>query len=269
MGATHDRLAKAKGGEPVISVARHHEDSIGSAASAPPVSAAISVKEGYRRWASSYDHCHNPLLALEERMVSPTIPDLAGKQVLDIACGTGRWMPMLAARGAAQVIGVDLSQPMLRVARGRALFKPALVQADCTSLPLKEAHIDFAMCSFAVSHVGNLGRFAAECSRVLKPGAELIVTDLHPDAHNAGWRTGFRDQHGRAEIEAIARGSADMVHEFCSYGFRCLEAGGFHLGEPERTIFEAAGKTEFFAIACKVKAVWFCRFCRLQCKSSS
>ena len=44
----------------------------------------VSVEEGYKRWAATYDRTPNPLLALEQRCLLPLIPDLAGKRVLDL-----------------------------------------------------------------------------------------------------------------------------------------------------------------------------------------
>ena len=55
----------------------------------------VSVQEGYERWAPTYDHDPNPLLALEERQLKLMIPPLKGKRVLDLACGTGRWLAWL------------------------------------------------------------------------------------------------------------------------------------------------------------------------------
>src|SRR5215468_4564595 len=75
---------------------------------------------------------------------------------------------------------------------------------------------------YLAGHVRNLGDFAAECSRVLRPDAELFLTDLHPEAHSAGWRTGFRDHRGSAEIETIARSGDEVVNTFASNRFQCI-----------------------------------------------
>jgi len=225
----------------------------------PPV---LSVTAGYERWAQTYDDSHNPLLALEQRRIAAVLPDLAGKRVLDVACGTGRWFSLLAARGAAQLIGVDISRAMLRIAETRVNLSPALIQADCAAIPLKDGELDFAICSFAVGHIRNLDGFAAECSRVLRAGGELFISDLHPDAYSAGWRTGFRDHLGSAEIETIAHSCNDVVNSFRSNRFRCTGSYGFGFDESERPIFVAAGKEKFFASASELKAVFFCKFRR-------
>jgi malonyl-CoA O-methyltransferase len=261
MGTADDRFAQTEGGKPVTEgVAQSQQTSNPWGSARPPV---LSVTAGYERWAKTYDASHNPLLALEQRMIAPMLPDLAGKQVLDLACGTGRWFSLLAARGVAQLIGADMSRAMLRIADKKPNLALVLIQADCTAIPLKGGEIDFAICSFSAGHIRNLDDFAAECSRVLRPGAELFMSDLHPDAYSAGWRTGFRDHRGSAEIETIARSCDDVVNTFLSNRFECIGTYGFCFDQAERPIFVAAGKEKFFAIASELRAVFFCRFRRM------
>ena len=266
MGPAHDRLAQTEGGKLVIAGAAQLENSRRSKTSntsgsdAPPV---LSVKAGYERWAQTYDHSHNPVLALEQRMIAAMLPDLTGKRALDLACGTGRWFSLLAARGVAQLIGTDISRAMLRMAAPKVNLSLARIQADCAAIPLKDSEIDFAICSFAAGHIRNLDVFAAECGRVLRAGAELFISDLHPDAYSAGWRTGFRDHRGAAEIETIARSCDEVVDVFRSNRFECLATYGFCFDEPEWPIFVAAGKPERFAAASELRAVLVCRFRRM------
>jgi len=74
------------------------------------------VRDGYERWAPTYDDFPNPLLAREQRHILPLVPDLRNRCALDLACGTGRWLTRLVASGAGPAVGVDLSSAMLRVA---------------------------------------------------------------------------------------------------------------------------------------------------------
>ena len=79
----------------------------------------VSVQEGYERWAPTYDRDPNPLLALEERQLKLMIPPLEGKRVLDLACGTGRWLAWLMKGGARTGVGVDFSPAMLAGREGK------------------------------------------------------------------------------------------------------------------------------------------------------
>jgi hypothetical protein len=50
----------------------------------------LSPSEGYRVWASSYDREANPMLSLEQRILATLLPPVAGLDVVDLGCGTGR-----------------------------------------------------------------------------------------------------------------------------------------------------------------------------------
>jgi malonyl-CoA O-methyltransferase len=222
--------------------------------------ALVSVSEGYDRWASTYDSTSNPLLALEQRCVPPLLPPLENKWVLDLACGTGRWFDSLAIRGAARVLGVDSSAAMLSVAATKKYCSGSLVRGDACRLPFPQSHFDFAICSFAVGHIPALNLFGAECRRVLKPAAELFVTDMHPEAYNFGWRTGFRDKSGPVEIATVIRRSHELIAVFCSAGFKCARLDQFAFGLSETSIFSRSGRIEEFQHACRLPAILLCRF---------
>ena len=61
------------------------------------------AREGFSRWSEVYDDQPNPLLALEERFLAELLPDVRGLDVVDIGCGTGRWLARLASQGASQL----------------------------------------------------------------------------------------------------------------------------------------------------------------------
>src|SRR5579872_6641485 len=156
----------------------------------------VSVQEGYERWAPSYDRDANPVLVLEQRQLGMMLPPLDGKQALDLACGTGRWLDLLLTHGARSVVGVDFSPAMLAVAGGKPTVKGRIIQADCRALPLANGVFDLVICSFALGHLSDLRGVAREVGRVTKPRADVYVSDLHPQAYRLGWQTGFRDSRG-------------------------------------------------------------------------
>ena len=75
----------------------------------------VDVLTGYAHWAKNYPpQSHNPLMQLEEQAMLSLLPDnLSGKNCLDLACGTGRYLLQLQARHAGRVVGVDYSAEML------------------------------------------------------------------------------------------------------------------------------------------------------------
>ena len=223
----------------------------------------MGVRDGYERWAPTYDHLPNPLLAREERYVVPLLPSLRNCCVLDLACGTGRWLTRLSATGARPAVGVDLSSAMLRVAGDKKGLSGRVVQGDCLRLPFQSSIFDFSICSFALGHFQDLRSAAAEFSRVMKPDADLFVTELHPEAYARGWRTGFRDEQSAVQLHTLPHSVEDIFSAFNSAGCGCITHVGLCLGEPERLIFADAGRQHLFQAACRVPAVLFCHFKRV------
>jgi demethylmenaquinone methyltransferase/2-methoxy-6-polyprenyl-1,4-benzoquinol methylase len=102
----------------------------------------------------------------------------AGARMLDVAVGTG-----LVAReavrilgGAEDVVGLDLSEGMLAVAR-RSLGL-TLVQARAESLPFADASFDFVSMGYALRHVADLAQLFSEFRRVLRPGGRVLVLEI-------------------------------------------------------------------------------------------
>lgn len=103
----------------------------------------------------------------------------AGSRVLDVATGTGEAALAFAENGA-EVVGVDLSEAMLRVARRKNRFrKLSFVHADAAQLPLSDASFDVACICFALHEMPESvrERILHEMARVTKPGGKLVVVD--------------------------------------------------------------------------------------------
>jgi ubiquinone/menaquinone biosynthesis C-methylase UbiE len=231
--------------------------------STPGGSVLISAAEGYERWAATYDSFPNPLLAREERHLLSLLGDLSGKTILDLACGTGRWLEILLRRGAATGIGIDCSAPMLRSARQKRGIASRLAHASCELLPLRAASFDLAVCSFAIGHIRELGCLVRELACVMKPGADVFITDLHPDAYTRGWRVGFRDGDVSFRIDVFPRAAEQISALFSAGGFALVSHDSLWLGDEEQPIFLLAGKSQAFVKACQLPAILACRFRRI------
>jgi SAM-dependent methyltransferase len=152
---------------------------------------------------------------------------------------------------------------MLRVAGKKRALRGRLATADCEQLPLPSAAFDLAICSFAMGHVQDLNSMVRELARVTKPGADIFVSDLHPEAYAQGWRVGFREGGTAIQIKTLVRATEEIVRVFRTNGFKCETHEPLWLGEPERPLFALAGKSHSFAEACRLPAVLVCHFHRL------
>jgi ubiquinone/menaquinone biosynthesis C-methylase UbiE len=234
----------------------------------PADQVAVSAAEGYARWAPLYDQDPNPLLAREERHLLPLLADLRHKRILDLACGTGRWLEKLMVADGAWAVGLDRSEPMLRVAARKGPIAGRLTRASCESLPFRAGVFDLTICSFALGHIEDLGSMARELARVTKPAADIFVSDLHPDAYEYGWRVGFRDQNAAVQIETVPRSAKETVQALDAHGFECVTQSPLWLGEPEKPLFARAGKSDRFASACQSPAVLVFHFKRTDSNSN-
>jgi malonyl-CoA O-methyltransferase len=152
----------------------------------------------YRLWAPTYPPvAHTPLMRLEERAVRALLPDLQRAIVVDVGCGTGRYLELARVSGAAQLAGIDPSAAMLDRVR---VPSARLVRAGVEALPLRSAIADVTICALTLGHVQSLGRAFAELARITRPGGLLICSELHPIGATLGWRRTFTAEGQRFAV---------------------------------------------------------------------
>jgi malonyl-CoA O-methyltransferase len=215
---------------------------------------AVSAGEGYALWAESWDSTPSPIVALEQRSLLPWIAGLRPRRVVDVGCGTGRWTGPLAA------IGVDASLAMLAVAARKPGLRGRLAAADAARLPLASACCDAAICALTLGHVRDHAAAMRELERILEPGGALLLTDFHPTAAALGWRRTFRREGAVYELENYPYTLQDL--RGAAPGLVLEEHLDATLGEPERELFERAGKPELYQNAVRTPAVLLSRWTR-------
>lgn len=176
----------------------------------------LSTREGYDRWAEIYDAEQNPLISLEEPQVDILLGDVAGLDIVDIGCGTGRHALRLAAQ-SANVVGVDFSEGMLQRARDKDGAEGVRWLAhDVTDLPLPldDRSFDRVLCALVVDHIAELPLFFAELGRLCRPDGRIIVTVMHPALMLKGTQARFVDPETGRETrpESYANAIADYVN---------------------------------------------------------
>lgn len=131
----------------------------------------------------SYEESARQLRPASEVAVGLTAPS-ATSRVLDLGCGTGN-AALLAAETGAQVVALDPSARLLRVARERALAVGAnvsVVQGAAEDLPLASGSMDVVLSVFGVIFCPDPARAAAECSRVLAEHGRIVLAVWPPDS---------------------------------------------------------------------------------------
>jgi ubiquinone/menaquinone biosynthesis C-methylase UbiE len=199
---------------------------------------SISAREGYDRWAPTYDQSPNPVVAMDEIVLGRRIAQMAGQMsgqvVIDAGCGTGRHTLRLA-RAAARVIAMDFSSQMLaRVAdklqAGRLADKVELIEHDLHQpVPLAAGVADGVLCSLVGEHLRDLAAVFAELARVTRPGGWVIFSVYHPILALAGKEANFADAVTGVEyrLGAVKHLSAAYVNAMIGAGF-ALDRMGEH-----------------------------------------
>lgn len=156
----------------------------------------VTVDEGYARWARRYDSYANSLIALEEPFVHALLgDDLAGRRVLDVACGTGRHTAVLAARGA-RVTGLDPNPAMLAVARAKCP-QVEFREGRADAIPFEPGAFDLVLCALLMEHLPDVRPALAEMHRVARPGGAVLVSVYHPWFLLKGIPPHFREEDGQ------------------------------------------------------------------------
>jgi cytosine/adenosine deaminase-related metal-dependent hydrolase/ubiquinone/menaquinone biosynthesis C-methylase UbiE len=208
-------------------------------------------------WAQVYDTQSNPLLMLEERSVMPLLPPLSGEDVLDVGCGTGRWLTRLETLNPASLTGTDCSTTMLERALAKVHPTTRLEHRECSTLSGEDATKSFVLASFVLSYLNDLHGFASECARILRPDGWVLISDMHPvTAAKRGWTRSFRLEGEKFEIAVHSRSLEEIVSAFQCYGFelRVLTEPPFEA--PERSVFEDAEKLKDFEQLAGVAAIY-------------
>lgn len=149
-------------------------------------------------------------------------PEL-GRRVLEVGCGPGRYVAMLASLGF-DVVGVDPSAfptwPMIKSHRQVELMDNVFAEA----LPFPDASFDHVACISALYYFKDARRALAEISRVLKPGGRMIVRSvnrwtLYHLLRGRPVDLATRHHHNMTEFVRLLADAGYEVHDRFSYGF--------------------------------------------------
>lgn len=180
----------------------------------------------------------------------PMLPGFAGKRVLDLGCGYGWHCLWAAQHGAAQVVGLDLSEKMLEVAREKNTF-PQIEYRRCAieQAQFAPGSFDVVLSSLALHYIADYEAVVRRVREWLVPGGRFIFTAEHPVFTAEGSQDWYRDEEGRilhfpvdryfAEGEREARFLGERVtkyHRTLTTTLRTLLQNGFalrDLAEPQ------------------------------------
>lgn len=145
----------------------------------------------FDEWSSSYDSSwlQRAFFAPSHRLILRNLKEGEGR-LLDVGCGTGKFLAqLLGLRQGMDVVGLDLSEPMLDQCQARCRpWDPrmSVVRADSQRLPFADDTFDMVTCSHSFHHYPDQSAVVKEMYRVLRPGGQLLLIDGYRDLP-LGW----------------------------------------------------------------------------------
>lgn len=130
--------------------------------------------------AADYDHASD--IGIRPELLTGIMDQLSGltnlDSILDIGCGTGELLFQLQSRIDADLVVLDLSSNMLKIARQKLGNNVELRQGDAENLPWEAGSFDLICCTLSFHHYPQPKQTVAEMRRVLKPGGTLLLADI-------------------------------------------------------------------------------------------
>jgi SAM-dependent methyltransferase len=210
------------------------------------------VAEEYDRIAADYRESKLiPFrLHVEEYTTFKLLPDLTGRSVVDLACGDGIYTRKLIRRGAAKVVGVDISPEMIALARQAEASMPIgveYIRADVATVDLDQ-EFDVAFCSYLFNYARSrdeLQALVANVAHLLRPGGLVVGCNDYPDNPPADYDR-YRP-YGFLKSGAAEPDEGSPIH-YCFFNAdgTVAELDNYYLPtDAYRDTFAAAGFTSF------------------------
>ena len=134
--------------------------------------------DGYKALRERDDNLN---LLLEQPAMRRLLPEIEGKAVLDLGCGYGHNCLDFVKRGAREVVGVDISEKMLEIARSESVHENiTYINMSMTDITSLSRSFDLIYSSLAFHYIEDFAGFARDLYKVLNNGGWLLFSQEHP-----------------------------------------------------------------------------------------
>lgn len=201
----------------------------------------LKTAQAYDLWAKVYDTDGNFLQALDTIQMKTLLPRVLALlensmgarpwKLMDLGCGTGRNTAALVEVADSQVVGLDVSDGMLNVARQRledavASGRLRLEVLDLIEQPVPpslEGWADAIVSTLVIEHI-PADAFFRQLSRMLKPGGFLLLTNMHSEMGGIS-QAGFIDPDTGEKVRpaSYAHTVRDVEVEAAKYGLEVID----------------------------------------------
>ena len=166
---------------------------------------------------------NRPHLFIEKPAMYSKVPNLEGKDVLCLGCGSGEECGDLLKKNPKSLIGIDLSNKLIEIAK-RTYLKVKFYVMDVENLEFPDNSFDFVYSSLVLDYMENWEKVLSEVYRVLKKGGIFLFSNIHPikwaahktkdeDGKNLGAIMGFNKNPKTGKIEIYGDYLNTRVHK--------------------------------------------------------
>ncbi|MGA8990661.1 MAG: class I SAM-dependent methyltransferase, partial [Rhodoplanes sp.] len=137
------------------------------------------IEKAYARWAPLYDAICGPIFETGRRAAAAAAREVGGR-ILEVGVGTG--LSFSDYDHTTEIIGIDLSEPMVakaqaRLASGQYPHVKSVMVMDAENLAFPDGAFDCVVAQFVITLVADAERVLSECARVVRPGGEIILVN--------------------------------------------------------------------------------------------
>lgn len=122
---------------------------------------------------------NRPHLFIEKPAMYSMVPNLSGKDVLCLGCGSGEECDFIFSKNPKSLTGVDISEELIEIA-SQDFPQGTFKAMDAENLDLTDNSFDFVYCSLMLDYFEHWEKVIAEVHRVLRKGGTLLFSNLHP-----------------------------------------------------------------------------------------
>ena len=178
--------------------------------------------EAYDLWASSYDdQPDNLMLAMDEELFTKLFAtiDILDKSIADIGCGTGRHWNKTLSKNPAKLTGYDVSQGMLNKLRAKYPGSEVKKINDNLFSDTCDRSFDLIISTLTIAHIADIDEAIGNWCRLLKPSADIIITDFHPEALAFGGSRTFSHGYQKISVNNHVHTLDTLKDKFKARGF--------------------------------------------------
>lgn len=137
-----------------------------------------------------------------------------GRDVLEIACGSGQGLGYLSAVARSLVAG-DITPSLVERAKAHYGNRVDIRLMDAISLPFPDNSLDVVILFEAIYYLPDATAFVRECQRVLRPGGKMLITTSNKEMYDFNPSPHSNQYYGVVELNALCR----------EFGFDCTFSG--------------------------------------------